>query len=258
MIEALPPAWRVVGRALALVLLVLAVAPSQALVRVFSRGPASMRLPRLFHRSMCAILGLRVELSGTPVSAAQAVFISNHLSYLDVSAIGSVLSACFVAKDEIRGWPVMGALASLQHSVFISRKSRDAHAAAAALSTALEAGHRLVLFPEGTTSDGSAVLPFKSSIFALLADPALEHVVLQPISFALLAVDGHGIDAGGNRDLYSYHGDMRMQPHLLAFMRLSGARLRIRFHAPITRLPEESRKQLAARVHAAVAQGIAT
>ena len=256
MSEAWLPAWRVFAKALALAVLVLVIAPLQALVRLFSQGPASMHLPRLFHRGMCAILGLQVELSGKPTPATQAVFISNHLSYLDVAAIGSVLSACFVAKDDVRGWPVMGFLAGLQHTVFISRKSRDAHAAAAALSSALDSGHRLVLFPEGTTSDGSAVLPFKSSIFAVLADQALDHVVLQPISLALLDVDCRGIDAGGNRDLYAYHGDMHMGPHLLAFMRLSGAHLRIRFHAPLPRLPQESRKQLAARVHAAVSLGI--
>lgn len=257
MSKPLLPACRVLGKGLALAGLVLAIAPAQAVVRLFSHGPASMHLPRLFHRGMCAILGLQVELSGRPVSATQAVFISNHLSYLDISAIGGVLSACFVAKDEVRGWPVMGALASLQHTVFISRNSRDAHAAAAALSAALDDGHRLVLFPEGTTSDGSAVLPFKSSMFALLADPALEHVLLQPISLALLEVDGRAIAAGGNRDLYAYHGDMHMGPHLLAFMRLSGARLRVQFHAPMPRLPHESRKPLAARAHTAVARGIA-
>ena len=155
----------------------------------------------------------------------------HKLVYL--AAIGGVVRACFVAKDEVRGWPVMGALASLQQTVFISRNSRDARAAAGALSGALAAGHRLVLFPEGTTSDGSGVLPFKSSIFALLAEPSLSQVPLQPVSLALLEVDGRAVDAGGNRDLYAYHGDMHLGPHLLAFMRVSGARLRLRFHSPL-------------------------
>jgi 1-acyl-sn-glycerol-3-phosphate acyltransferase len=247
-------AVRVPVKMLALALLIVAIAPAQALLLLFSRGPASMRMPPLFHRGMCALLGLRVELAGAPVREAQAVFIGNHLSYLDIPVLGSVLSACFVAKDEVRAWPVFGALARLQHTVFISRKARDAHAAAGALSTALAAGHRLVLFPEGTTSDGSSVLPFKSSIFALLADPALAHVQLQPISLELLEVDGRAIGGDGQRDRYAYYGDMHLLPHLLAFMRLSGARLRVHFHAPLPRLAEESRKQLAARAYQAVAQ----
>ena len=249
-------AWRVLAKSLALGLLTLVIAPTQAVVLLFSRGAASMRVPPLFHRGMAAVLGLQVEVSGTPVRAAQAVFIGNHLSYLDISVIGSVVSARFVAKDDVRGWPVMGALASLQQTVFISRKARDAHAAAAALSEALDGGHRLVLFAEGTTSDGAGVLPFKSSIFSLLAEPAFRHVLLQPISLQLLEVDGRAVQEGGNRDLYAYHGDMQLGPHLFAFMRVSGARLRLRFHLPFTALPGESRKQLAVRARAAVALGI--
>ena len=256
MSNALLAAWRIGYKSVALGLLTLVIVPTQAIVLVFSRGSASMRVPPLFHRGMAGVLGLDIEVSGTPVGSAQAVFISNHLSYLDIAAIGGVVRACFVAKDEVRGWPVMGALASLQQTVFISRNSRDARAAAGALSGALAAGHRLVLFPEGTTSDGSGVLPFKSSIFALLAEPSLSQVPLQPVSLALLEVDGRAVDAGGNRDLYAYHGDMHLGPHLLAFMRVSGARLRLRFHSPLAPLPGESRKQLAARAHQAVAQGI--
>lgn len=247
---------RVLGKSVALGLLVMAVAPTQALLMLFSRGPASMRLPPLFHRAMCAVLGLRIEVIGQPVPAAQAVFISNHLSYLDISAIGGVLRACFVAKDDVRAWPVFGVLARLQQTVFISRNARRAADAATALSTALAAGHRLVLFPEGTTSDGSRVLPFKSSIFALLAEPALHEVVLQPMSVELLAVDGRAVADGGRRDSYAYYGDMRLLPHLLAFMRLSGASLRLHFHPPLSRLPEESRKQLALRARQMVAASV--
>ena len=253
---ALLAAWRVLAKSLALALLTLVIAPTQAAVLLFSRGPASMRVPPLFHRGMAVVLGLQIEVSGAPVPAPQAVFISNHLSYLDISAIGSVVSACFVAKDEVRGWPVMGALASLQQTVFISRKARDAHVAATALSRALHAGHRLMLFPEGTTSDGTSVLPFKSSIFAFLGEPAFKHVLLQPISLELLEVDGRAVAEGGDRDVYAYHRDMHLAPHLLAFMRVSGARLRLRFHSPLTVLPGESRKQLAARARQVVAHGL--
>jgi 1-acyl-sn-glycerol-3-phosphate acyltransferase len=248
------PALRLLVKSLGLAALILLVAPVQALVLLLSRGPASMRLPPLFHRAMCALLGLRVEVTGMPVAATQAVFISNHLSHLDIPAIGSSLRACFVAKDEVRGWPVFGFLARLQHTVFISRRARDAGGVAAQLSAALGDGHRLVLFPEGTTSDGRAVLPFKSSIFAPLAEPALAHVVLQPMTLELLAVDGRPVAAGGLRDAYAYYGDMQLLPHLLAFMRLSGATLRVQFHEPLARIDKETRKQLARRAHQAVSR----
>lgn len=248
-------AIRILGKSVALTAIVVVLVPSQLLVLSFTRGPASLRLPALFHRLCCRVLGIQVEVRGVPVAATQAVFISNHLSHLDVSVIGSVVHACFVAKEDVRAWPIVGALSRLQQTVFITRDSRRAADAVSKLRAALEAGHRLVLFPEGTTSDGSAVLRFKSSSFAMLTDPALRHVVLQPVSVELLAIDGQAIADGGNRNYYAYHGEMTLVPHLLTFMRLSGARVQLNFRAPLERQPDQSRKELAALAHARVAQG---
>ncbi len=245
-------------RMIALLAAIVAVIPTQSLVLAVTRGPASMVLPALFHRLFCRVLGLQVEVRGVPVASPHVVFISNHLSHLDVPVIGSVLRACFVAKDDIRDWPLFGLLARLQHTVFVSRNPRRVAEVAAALTTALAAGHRLVLFPEGTTSDGSTVLPFKTSVFAVLADPALRHVVLQPMTIELLAVDGKAIADGGDRDRYAYHGDMQLLPHLLAFMRVSGARLRLTLHAPLPDAADLPRKALAALAHARVSQAAIT
>lgn len=254
MSAALVAGLRVVVKSIALGVVIVVLVPAQLLVLALTHGPASLRLPALFHRLVCAVLGLRVELRGTPVPAGHAVFICNHLSHLDIPVIGSVLRASFVAKDDIRGWPVFGPLARLQHTVFISRNARRTDQAASALTDALDAGHSLVLFPEGTTSDGSQVLPFKSSIFAALVTPTLAHVALQPMTLELLAVDGRSVADAGHRDLYAYHGDMQLLPHLLAFMRLSGARLRLSLHVPLPQEPALSRKALAALAHARVSQ----
>ena len=245
---------RTTFKTLALLAAIVLLAPMQLLVLAVTRGSASMVLPALFHRLVCVVLGLQVEVRGAPVASKQAVFISNHLSHLDIPVIGSVLRACFVAKDDIREWPVFGGLARLQHTVFVSRNPRRVAEVASALAAALAAGHRLVLFPEGTTSDGSTVLPFKSSVFAVLSDPALRHVVLQPFTLELLAVDGRTIAGGGDRDRYAYHGGMTLLPHLLAFMRGSGARLRMTLHAPLPDAAGLTRKALAALAHARVAQ----
>ncbi len=245
---------RIVLKSTALMVAIAVLAPAQMLVLALTRGPLSMRLPAVFHRLVCAALGLRVDVRGAPVPAAHAIFLCNHISHLDIPVIGSVLRACFVAKDEIGDWPVFGTLARLQHTVFISRNARRTDQAAAALSTALDGGHRLVLFPEGTTSDGRAVLPFKSSLFAALVDDSFQHVALQPMTLELVAVDGQAIAEGGDRDLYAYHGAMQMLPHLLAFMRTSGAQLRLTFHAPLPPAAGMSRKALAALAQARVAQ----
>lgn len=247
------PSLRVLARSLALLAMVIAVIPSQLLVLAFTRGPASLRLPTLFHRRFCQVLGIQVEVRGAPVADRQAVFISNHLSHLDVPVIGGVVRACFVAKQDVRGWPVFGALSRLQQTVFITRDPRRVQDAVANIREALEAGHRLVLFPEGTTSDGQSVRPFKSSSFSVLADPAMQGVVLQPMTVELLETDGRPVANGGNRNLYAYHGDMTLVPHLLAFMACSGARLRLHFHAPLLCEATQTRKDLAFAAQAEVA-----
>jgi 1-acyl-sn-glycerol-3-phosphate acyltransferase len=254
-LSATPLAWlRVVVKTTVLVLLILMLVAMQVVVLALARRRAATRLLMLFYRLACVVLGLHVDVRGVPERAQRTVYISNHLSHLDIPVIGSVLRASFVAKDDIRGWPVFGALARLQQTVFISRNPRRAGEIASMLGAALDAGRSLVSFPEGTTSDGSAVLPFKSSIFAMLVDPSLPDMVMQPMTIELLEVDGRAIVDGGDRDLYAYHRDMQMGPHLFAFMRLSGARVRLTFHPILPQQDNHSRKSLAALAHASVSQ----
>lgn len=233
----------------------LLVAPLQWLLLRLHRGRVANVLPRLFHRGASRIVGLDVTVEGRPVPG-QVVFVGNHLSHLDVLALGSVLDASFVAKDEIAGWPVLGWLTRLQQTVFVSRDPRAARSATGALRDALQAGRSLVLFPEGTSSDGRAVLEFKSSAFALFGEPGMGGVALQPVSLELVEVDGQPPGDGVDRDLYAYHGDAVLAPHLLRFLSSRGARLAIRFHAPIEAPGAMDRKQLARLAHARVSAGL--
>lgn len=245
------------ARMIALLAVMAVLAPLQVLVLAVSRGPASLVLPAIFHRLVCRILSIRLEVRGTAVPTGQVMFLCNHLSYLDIPAIGSVLRACFVAKEDVRAWPLIGSLARLQHTVFVSRNPRRVPEVARSLHAALATGHHLVLFPEGTTSDGSTVLPFKSSLFAILSDPALKQVALQPMTIELLAVDDAPIRDGRSRDRYAYYGEMHLLPHLMAFMRGRGARLRLTLHAPLPASSHVPRKALAVLAHANVARGLA-
>ena len=249
---------RVIAKCLALAMMVVLVVPLQRLVLAVTRGPASLMLPGLFHRMMCRVLGLHLEVHGQCAARSQVLYIGNHLSYLDVPLLGGRLPACFIAKDDIRAWPVFGALSRLQQTVFIPRDARRAADAAALLQQALASGHHLILFPEGTTSNGAAVLPFKSSLFAVLLDPSMGQVALQPMTLELLSVDGRAITDDAQRDCYAYHGDMHLKPHLLGFMRLSGARLRLQLHACLPPTgPGTSRKILATMARESVAGPLA-
>jgi 1-acyl-sn-glycerol-3-phosphate acyltransferase len=240
------PALRVPAKLAALLALVLLVAPLQAMLLLAQPRRGVGRLPPLFHRAFAAVLGVRVEAVGTPCAPTRTIFVANHLSYLDVSALGGLLRARFVAKEDVRAWPVFGLLARLQRTLFVSRVGRRAAGVVSAIDAALADGDALILFPEGTTSAGDRVLPFKSSAFAApLASP--RPVLVQPVSLCLLAVDGSAVEAGPGprRDRYAYHADMRLLPHLLAFMRTSGAHLRVRFHPPIDAAAWSDRKALA-------------
>jgi len=252
----LRPAVRLACKASALSLLVLVIVPLQMLALVTSRRGATGRVPRAFHRTFAQIVGLKVRVTGLPCSAGTTVYACNHLSYLDIFALGGLLPARFVAKQEMRAWPVVGWLASLQRTVFVSRSPRRAAGVVSDLDDALASGDALVLFPEGTTSAGTAVLPFKSSAFAACV---AARVLVQPVTILLESVDGRELGPGSGplRDRYAYHGDMHLAPHLRDFLRTSGACLGIRFHPPIDPRDWPDRKALAAEAWRQVARGLA-
>lgn len=239
-----------------LIAIIVVLAPLQCAAALLRGGRMPTRLPALFHRLACRVMGVVVDVRGT-MPVGQTVWIANHLSYLDILAIGSVARCSFVAKDDIRGWPVFGRLARLQDTVFISRTSRRAPAVGQALCAALSRGRSLVVFPEGTTSDGSTVLPFKSSLFEVFVDDGSRiGVTLQPLTVSVESIDDRAVDVA-NRDLYAYHGDASMGPHLLRFLGTKGASVRLAFHAPLTDDTTASRKTLASAAHRAVASGLA-
>jgi 1-acyl-sn-glycerol-3-phosphate acyltransferase len=182
---------------------------------------------------------------------AGLVHISNHLSYLDVTALGQCLPTRFVAKEDVRGWPLFGLLAKVQQTVFVSRRRQHAGVVGDALSRALDGAHGLTLFPEGTTSDGADVLPFKSAAFApLAARPGLR---LQPVRIELLSVDGEAVAAGGDRSRYAYFGEATLLPHFWRFLGGRGAQLRVHFLDVLVVAEGADRKALALATWRAVA-----
>jgi len=249
-------ALRFATKAVALTLLVAVIVPLQSLALATSRRGATGRIPRAFHRGFARIIGLEVEVLGAPVGSGAVVYASNHLSYLDVFALGGLLPARFVAKEDMRSWPVIGWLASLQRTLFVSRTAHRAVGVVSAIDAALAAGDALVLFAEGTTSDGVDVLPFKSSAFAPFAAASVR---VQPVTITLVAVDGKAVGPGPGplRDCYAYYRDMHLAPHLRAFLGLSGAKLRLRFHPPLDAAACADRKALAQATRHRVVGGLA-
>ncbi len=215
-------------------------------------------LPRLIHWLALRVLGIRVEVVGQPTFGRSVVWLGNHLSYLDVPILGSLGPMRFVAKQEIEGWPIFGWLAGLQRTVYISRRPRQALAAGERFEEAVRAGGVVVLFAEGTSSDGSAVLPFRPSLLEVLMTPTQHEAEVQGFTLRLQEVDGRVANAAWVRDLYAYHRDMSLLPHLRAFLGLRGARLQVIFHKALVPSRFADRRALARRLYEQVAAGLVT
>lgn len=128
------------------------------------------RLPRTWHRIVCYCLGIRVRVTGKLEDRRPLMLCSNHSSWLDIMVMSAVADVVFIAKIEVRDWPIFGTLAKLQKSVFVVREERrkSGHQANE-IAGRMADGEIVVLFPEGTTSDGNRLLEVKSSLFGAAA-----------------------------------------------------------------------------------------
>ena len=230
--------------------------PVQALA-VAVRSPLRFRIPRFYHRVCAAILGIGVVVRGERATDRPVLFVSNHSSYLDITVLGSVIPGSFVAKSEVAGWPFFGALAKLQQTVFVERKARSGvEKQRDELGARLDAGDSLILFPEGTSSDGNRTLPFKTALFAVAARRIGDRpLTVQPVSIAPTRLDG--IPMGiAFRPCYAWYGDMDLAPHLWTVFTLGRMTVEVEFHPPVTIDGFSSRKALADHCQRAVARGV--
>jgi 1-acyl-sn-glycerol-3-phosphate acyltransferase len=221
-------------------------------------GRAKIVYARFYWTVTCRLLGLRVRVIGTAANLANArpvVFISNHSSWLDVPVLGGTLDACFVSKNEVGRWPLVGTVARLGRTVFISRQRHATGRERDLMRERLAAGDNLVLFPEGTTSDGSRVMPFRSAFFAIAEgeDPPL----IQPVSVVYDRLGG--LPTGrASRPVFAWYGDMDMATHFWRFAQHRGLRVSVLLHPPVDPARFASRKALSHAVWQAVADGAST
>ncbi|WP_102959585.1 lysophospholipid acyltransferase family protein [Mangrovicella endophytica] len=242
-------AWmRIAVTAAVLVTMTLLVLPLQALA-IRSGWPLARRLPLIWHRVACRIVGIRVIVTGEPSRRHPLLMVSNHLSWSDILVLGSVMELSFIAKAEVRGWPVFGLLARLQRTVFVERSDRRATGRQAdAIAERLAAGDVMVLFAEGTTSDGNSVLPFKTALFgaaqSALRNAGTASVAVQPVALAYLRANGLPLGRFG-RPLVAWPGDVELLPHLVGVLREGAVDVEVCFGDPIEFTPSSDRKAVA-------------
>ncbi|QFT92890.1 2-acyl-glycerophospho-ethanolamine acyltransferase [Roseovarius sp. THAF9] len=210
------------------------------------RRPLTARLQRWAIWAGLHVIGLRYRREGRPMQSHGAV-VANHASWLDIFALGAGQAITFVSKAEVAGWPGIGFLARIVGTVFISRNPRQADAQRNQLKAELDAGRKLLFFPEGTSTDGMRVLPFKSSLFAAFSD--LEAGLrIQPVTVVYIAPDGLE-----EPRFYGWWGDMDLGPHMLQVLsRFPQGGVRVIYHEPISVSDYPDRKALARTLEAKV------
>lgn len=242
---------RAARRIITILLWTLLCMPVQAaLMALPGRGDAVFG--RFYWRSVAWMMGMRVQVVGEAAPGQSVLYVANHSSWLDILVLGGVLDACFVAKREVGAWPVIGWVARLGRTVFVSRTRTGTRGEAELIRERLTTGEGIILFPEGTTSDGGRVMPFRSA-FLSVADKAR---LVQPVSVVFDRLGGLPA-CRRDRPLFAWYGDMDLATHFWRIARRSGARVTVLLHDPADPAGFPDRKTLTAATSAVVAEGAA-
>lgn len=223
------------------------------------RGGKNVDSAKLFHKMACFVLGIKVRIVGTPRERGDTptVFISNHLSYLDILVLGSHLNARFVAKAEVADWPVFGAFAKTQRTIFIQRTRTALEGAKDMIGDAVRDGFNIILFAEGTSTDGREVKPFKAGLFEMLYEGQVDALV-QPVAIVIENIGGRAPHDQSVRDTYAWwKPDDTLAPHLWAFAKAGGATISVHYLPVLDPKNFADRKGIAGATTQAVAQVLA-
>ncbi|MBW4708273.1 1-acyl-sn-glycerol-3-phosphate acyltransferase [Roseobacter sp. YSTF-M11] len=198
-------------------------------------------------RNALRLMGIGFYAVGRPI-AGQGAVVANHSSWLDIFVLNAAKRIYFVSKSEVAGWPGIGWLARATGTLFIERNRSKAAAQSRQFRDRLQAGHKLLLFPEGTSSDGRRVLPFKTSLFDAFFAPELRDTLsVQPVTVTYRAPDG------ADPRFYGWWGDMDFGSHMLWMLATPRhGTVKVVYHDPIKVADFKDRKALALACEEAV------
>jgi lyso-ornithine lipid O-acyltransferase len=219
------------------------------LVWVLLDSRAARLLPWFYHRILCRLLGVHIKVDG-PIPTAPALLVSNHVSWLDIPVLSSVMPLSFIAKREVGGWPMFGWMAKLQRCVFVNREIRySTGKSSAEITKRLHAGDTLVLFPEGTSNDGNTVKSFKSSYFG-----AAENLDIPVVPVTVAYRSNYNLAfTKRQRPRVAWYGDMDLVPHLWEFLKAGPIKVSVRFHEALPKIP---RKEMANMAQATIVKSL--
>lgn len=236
--------------------LTLILLPFQAIGLIF-RLPIQRAIPHLYHRMLCAAIGIRIREIGQRSTQFPLLILANHASWLDIVIITALTPAVFIAKKEVATWPVFGWLAKLQRSIFIDRERRHKTGAATKeIAKRLLEGDAVVLFAEGTSSDGNRILPFRSALIgavhhAIAGSTHHDVVVVQPMSLAYVGLSGLPIGRA-LRERVAWFGDIDLVPHLIGVLKSGAIDVVASWGEPVAYTLAADRKEIARTAELAV------
>jgi lyso-ornithine lipid O-acyltransferase len=242
---------RLIVTVVALAVMTIVLMPLQTIATRRS-WPLAARLPWYWQRVARRLIGIRVNVVGEPAKPPLLIT-ANHVSWLDITILGSVLPVSFIAKQEVASWPVIGLLARLQRTVFVDRTRRtDTGRATEAVAGRIGKGDVMVLFAEGTTGDGTRILPFRSALIgAASAAAGAGPIAVQPVALVYTRIQGIPV---GRTDLpgLAWYGDTSFGTHFYRLLTKGGIDAVVAFGEPMVLGPETDRKRIAERCFAAV------
>jgi 1-acyl-sn-glycerol-3-phosphate acyltransferase len=219
---------------------------------------AARRFPHWYHRQVCRVLGIRLVVDGAVKADAPVLLVSNHTSWLDIISLSALAPVSFVAKKEVGRWPFVSSLARLQRTVFVDRTRRQAAGEATdEIMARLSQGDTIVLFAEGTSSDGNRVLPFKTSLFGAVKGPQAmgSNTIVQ--TAAVVYTHRRGLPLSrADRPRVGWYGDMEMQSHAWDVLKSGPLTVTIKVSEPVPLDAYSDRKDLAIQSERAVRQAV--
>jgi 1-acyl-sn-glycerol-3-phosphate acyltransferase len=244
---------RAITRALLIVLWLFINLPCVLLLWMVGWQKPRARLAQLFFKGAAFLVGLRFMVEGAPVKLRPLMIVANHSSYIDIFAIGSLIPISFAPKREVRKWPLIGFLCVLADCVFVERRPSHLNEAREEMAKRIAEGRVICLFPEGTTSDGKNLKPFKSAFLSLAEDHKLP---VQPVSVAYTHVGDTLIVDDSQREQVAWVGDSTFFKHFIHVLGLPSIRVVLRWHEPLHSQNFEDRKQLTKAAFTVVNSGV--
>jgi lyso-ornithine lipid O-acyltransferase len=208
-----------------------------------------------YYRVLRGLLRIRVRVDGEQVAGRAVLYISNHVSWVDIVVIGSLGPVAFVAKSEVRKWPLVGITAEIQRTVFVDRARRhQTSGAIGEIAKRLAGGTSVVLFAEGTSSDGNRVLPFRSALVGAVkeaSERAESGILIQPMSICYTGLNG--IPMGRqHRPTVAWYGDLDFMPHIKAFIARGAVDAVVSYGEPVAADGTADRKAMTRSLEGAV------